>query len=146
MLTYLHLASNHFTELRLALCRFLHLLYLNAEFNARLTIHQKVHADAEPRYPGALLRYLKDCAAGETQPLRNFRLMLLGEPKVGKSALVECLMQVPGGWFWSATRLKHSRARTQFPIILPYTIERTGAAAAGRLHALITDPPGTRSC
>jgi len=145
ILTYLHLAENQLTDLPLALGSFPHLVFLNAEFNDQLTVHQKVHVDAGLHDPGALLRYLKECVAGGTQPLRNFRLILLGEPNVGKSALVECLMQVPGWWYWSATRLKHTRARTPFPIIFPYTLEGVDRAAADSLHALITDPPGRRS-
>jgi len=140
-LTYLNLARNTLISLSLAVGEFPQLRYLNAEFNPELTADQKVHADLEPSDPGALLRYMKECAAGKSQAQRRFRLLLLGEPLVGKSALVECLQTPPGFW-WFQKRLKHSRARTQFPLIVPYTLVRRGVAKAQWLHALITDPPG----
>jgi len=140
-LSYLSLARNKMISLSLAVGEFPLLRYLNAEFNAELTADQKVHADLEPSDPGALLRYMKDCATGETQAQRRFRLLLLGEPLVGKSALVECLQKLPGYW-WFQKRLWHSRARTQFPLIVPYTLSKPGVDSADWLHALITDPPG----
>jgi len=138
-LTYFNVADNKLLDLPLALGYFPQLCYLNAQFNPKLPAHLTAQIESEPRAPGALLRYLKDCAAGETQSQRRFRLMLLGEPNVGKSALVECLKTAPG---WFTNHLNHNRARTQYPVMFTfeYTADRPAAAA---WHVLITDPPGT---
>ena len=137
-MSYLSLGDNKLLDLPLALGYFPHLKYLNAQLNPKLPAHLAAQTESETRSPGALLRYMKDCAAGETQPQRRFRLMLLGEPNVGKSAMVECLKTAPG---WLIKRLKHDRARTQHPVMFTfeYTADRPGATA---WHVLITDPPG----
>jgi len=140
-LCYLNLAHNALIIVSLAVGEFPELRYLNAEFNSQLTAYQKVHSDRESHDPGALLRYLKDYAAGEIQRQRRFRLLLLGEPRVGKSALLECLRRPPG-FCQVEERLEHPRARTQFPLIVPSTLIRRGVPPTGWLHALITDPPG----
>jgi len=132
----LNLNKNGFITLPLCLGRFATLRFLSATLNQGLTYHQKVHAKS--RDPRALLRYITDCAAGETQPQNRFRMMLLGEPNVGKSALVECLKATPS---FFQRRLNHRRARTQYPVI--HTVERNMHQSDTVWHALITDPPGT---
>jgi len=138
VLTYFNVADNKLLDLPLALGYVPQLRYLNAQFNRKLPAHLTAQIESEPRAPGALLRYLKDCAAGEMQSQRRFRLMLLGEPNVGKSALVECLKTAPT---FFRKHLNHDRARTQYPVMFTFefTADRPGAAA---WHVLITDPPG----
>jgi len=93
-LMYLDLSHNELRNLPLSLAAMPELRRVIAQHNPRLTAHWTPHANSDD--PAALFRYLKKYAAGESEQQRHVRVMLLGLPLVGKSALLECLKHAPG--------------------------------------------------
>ena len=141
-LVYLDVSSNDLRNLPLTLATMPELMFVIARENTRLTPHLAPHAnDADPT---ALLRYLKLCAKGVMEQQRHIRVMLLGLPMVGKSALLECLKHAGSS---TPARLLHDRVRTQCPVIEPveHRVKHKQLARQGvdTLHCLFTDPPGT---
>jgi len=92
-LTYLDVSHNELRNLPFALAAMPELRHVIAQHNPRLTAHWTPHANSDD--PTALFRYIKQCAAGVSEQQRHVRVMLLGLPMVGKSALLECLKHVP---------------------------------------------------
>jgi len=104
----------------------------------QLAQHYKVHADSAE--PSELMTYIKECAEGEMQALSQVTATFLGSVNVGKSIILECLIEPPPGIF-EKTVMKEHRARTRYPIVKPHEHKSDGIAAP--LHVLFTDPPGT---
>jgi len=146
-LMYLDLSHNELRNLPFALAAMRELQHVVAQHNPRLTAHWTPHANSDD--PAALCRYLKQYVAGDTEQQRHVRVMLLGLPMVGKSALLECLKHKHQSIDTrrAPARLAHARARTQCPIIesVKRQVEYNELRLHGvdELHCQVTDPPGT---
>jgi len=127
-----------FTDISTLPVSFSLLATLRASDCNQLAQHYKVHADSAE--PSELMTYIKECAEGEMQALSQVTATFLGSVNVGKSIILECLIEPPPGIF-EKTVMKEHRARTRYPIVKPHEHKSDGIAAP--LHVLFTDPPGT---
>lgn len=139
-LAYLNVRRTQIASLPVRLAKLPKLRLLRAGDSPSLTAHQAVHATDS----SSLLGYLRELASDDSmQSLDRFRLMFLGPAGVGKSRLLECMLEERGGAVFGK-RLDERRDPTVYPVIKHHKHLYTSAESkeSKSFHVMFTDPPG----
>ena len=91
-LTYLNLSQNYLTDLPLAIIQLVGLREINLEHNP---FAQDVEILGGSREPRRIFAFLKEQAKNRRSPINETKLILVGEGSVGKTSLVNRLLDRP---------------------------------------------------